>query len=445
MHMQAALRLFAVTVCILAFALTLPSGSEAAQCPAKPAPKWRPSKDELSALLAAHETWVRRFPRGQGCRAQLQGADLSKLDLSGVNLSHADLSGADVSEAKLIAAILYEIDLEGANLARADLSRAVATNAHLSGARLYGANLSGADLNGVHLHSADLSGADLREATILLGGLRDANLSLANLTGANLEGTDLSGANLDRANLAKSRMDFTAFWGATFEASSVDDIRGMEYARGLSTLRFVRTPTALALVRDDLRKRGAHAHARELTYAIRRQERKHAWQKWETVVEAAFNYGFFEFTCRYGLDRGRPLYILGGLIPAFSVLYMLALISPGHRGGIWRVWAPDRVAKDEGQTDPVRLSASLGWGVPARSRGYRMGRVVALGIYMSILSAFHIGWRELNVGTWIARLQPREYTLRTTGWVRFVSGLQSLISVYLVALWVLTYFGRPFD
>ena len=66
-------------------------------------------------------------------------------------------------------------------------------------------------------------------------------------------------------------------------------------------------------------------------------------------------------------------------------------------------------------------------------------------MYMSILSAFQVGWRELNVGMWIARLQPREYTLRATGWVRFVSGLQSLISVYLVALWVLTYFGRPFD
>jgi hypothetical protein len=36
-------------------------------------------------------------------------------------------------------------------------------------------------------------------------------------------------------------------------------------------------------------------------------------------------------------------------------------------------------------------------------------------------------------------------TLRTTGWVRTVSGIQSLLSVYLLALWVLTYFGRPFE
>jgi hypothetical protein len=53
-----------------------------------------------------------------------------------------------------------------------------------------------------------------------------------------------------------------------------------------------------------------------------------------------------------------------------------------------------------------------------------------------------MGWRELNVGTWMTRLQPREYNIRATGWVRTVSGIQSLMSVYLLAL---TYFGRPFE
>ena len=68
-----------------------------------------------------------------------------------------------------------------------------------------------------------------------------------------------------------------------------------------------------------------------------------------------------------------------------------------------------------------------------------------IGLYFSTISAFSLGWRELNVGTWITRMQPREYTLRATGWVRTVSGIQSLLSVYLLALWVLTYFGRPFE
>jgi hypothetical protein len=40
---------------------------------------------------------------------------------------------------------------------------------------------------------------------------------------------------------------------------------------------------------------------------------------------------------------------------------------------------------------------------------------------------------------------PREYTLRATGWVRVMSGAQSLLMVYLLALWALSYFGRPFE
>jgi hypothetical protein len=79
------------------------------------------------------------------------------------------------------------------------------------------------------------------------------------------------------------------------------------------------------------------------------------------------------------------------------------------------------------------------------ARILRWLRVPFAGLYFSMLSAFHIGWRDLNVGTWIARVQPREYTLRATGWVRTVSGIQSLLSVYLLALWILTYFGRPFE
>jgi hypothetical protein len=29
--------------------------------------------------------------------------------------------------------------------------------------------------------------------------------------------------------------------------------------------------------------------------------------------------------------------------------------------------------------------------------------------------------------------------------VRVVAGIQSLLSIYLIAIWVVTYFGRPFQ
>ncbi len=80
------------------------------------------------------------------------------------------------------------------------------------------------------------------------------------------------------------------------------------------------------------------------------------------------------------------------------------------------------------------------------SRFHRQGILIAFwhAFYFSVLSAFHIGWRDFNVGNWITRLQPTETILRPRGWVRVISGIQSLLSVYLLALWALVYFGRPF-
>ncbi len=38
-----------------------------------------------------------------------------------------------------------------------------------------------------------------------------------------------------------------------------------------------------------------------------------------------------------------------------------------------------------------------------------------------------------------------EYSLQAVGWVRVVAGAQVLLSVYLLAMWVLTQFGQPFE
>lgn len=66
-------------------------------------------------------------------------------------------------------------------------------------------------------------------------------------------------------------------------------------------------------------------------------------------------------------------------------------------------------------------------------------------LQFSIYSAFQLGWRDLNVGSWLSRLQGTEYTLRGSGWVRTVSGIQNLLSAYLLAMWALTQIGRLFD
>jgi hypothetical protein len=60
-------------------------------------------------------------------------------------------------------------------------------------------------------------------------------------------------------------------------------------------------------------------------------------------------------------------------------------------------------------------------------------------MFFSLMSAFNIGFRDINFGRWLRLLD-----IKAVGWARVVAGWKSLISVYLIAMWVLTYFGRPF-
>ena len=218
---------------------------------------------------------------------------------------------------------------------------------------------------------------------------------------------------------------------------------------------------ALFTLRESFKKSGSLQQEREITYAIRHTERLKLWKNdltlrdeiqtskgiavlfrqwkvWEVLsrkiprkIESIFKLVFFELTTKWGMVPGRALCIIGLFMVLFAFPYCVALQCPAE-DGIWRVWDKDRVRQNLGGKDPERIT--VGW-----------RKALLLGLYFSLLSVFRIGWRELNVGNWIARIQSREYTLQATGWVRTVSGIQSLLSMYLLAMWALTFFGRPFE
>ena len=66
-------------------------------------------------------------------------------------------------------------------------------------------------------------------------------------------------------------------------------------------------------------------------------------------------------------------------------------------------------------------------------------------MFFSLVNAFNLGYREFNIGQWLRMLTKRQYEVTAIGWVRSLAGIQSVVSIYLFALWILTYFGRPFE
>jgi hypothetical protein len=336
--------------------------------------------------------------------------------------------------------------------------------ANLKWAKLEGANFQQAILIEANFDQADLTGAYLRQFVPIGISLQERdfwgvnspepNFQEANLAGAKLQGVDLGKANFGGASLFKANLD-----GAAFDSPDLPNLRPLAGAVNLEKITFHESPLALITLREAFKREGMREQERQITHAIERTRRLQAWdpswdipwardgrpwpEKLRGKTESLFTYVLFELPSGYGLAPRRAVAGLLGLIPIFAFPYWIGVRNANSRSGIWMIVPADRIATGRGQEKVVRIR-------PHTARTWRQRlvseyRMFRMSLYFSVLSAFHLGWREFNVGTWIARIQPREYTLRATGWVRTVSGIQSLLSVYLLALWVLTYFGRPFE
>jgi uncharacterized protein YjbI with pentapeptide repeats len=419
------------------------------------------------------------------CGADLSNSKLSKTLLSythleGANLEYADLNHADLSRANLTDANLKNANLSSANLSRANLTRANLDDANLSHAILDNANLSHASLSGANLSiatlaNADMTGDDLIDADLTRANLTGADLtsaysSFANLSHADLLAADLTGATFDEADLSNAQLYATKLkgcslrranlYGAEFDADldSFPEAEGMAYATNLSQLSFSVSDAALEKLRSEFKAEGLHDQARQLTYAIRHSELLSVTEDGSTFKHPAWerygNHYLFEVTSDYGMSPLKVLPTLVYMIETFTVVYLISILVSSNlqnpRSGIWAIWSEDRINKSEGSAHPLLLTQGF---PPSRFSETVIGKwcrklklsAAMLAFYFSVLSTLRIGWRDFNVGSWLVRIQKREYVLHATGWVRVISGIQSLISVYLIALFLLTYFSTPFD
>jgi uncharacterized protein YjbI with pentapeptide repeats len=429
--------------------------------------------------------------------ANLQRAVLTEANLQRAVLTEANLQRAVLAEANLQEAVLYGVNLQDADLTEVNLQRAILGKATLKTGinimallqplgRLEATKLrmfqvwldppaaDQLDLPDVLPSWAAPLKAKLGRANLQGAYLRGANLQEAVLTEANLQGADLTEANLQEAVLTEANLQRAVLYGAELggaifepKLEALPDILSLVETR-LEGLVFRTSPAALITLREAFKKAGMRAQERQLTYAVEHNKMLLVWnpswfnskkedpRPWLEQLagksESLFSYVLFELPSGYGMVPSRALVILGLLIFVFSLVYMFALWAARGRAGIWATWPTDRVYQEEGAKEATRVTTTFffpRWQKRAEDRWWgvllRVVSVPLIGLYFSLLSAFSLGWRELNVGTWIARMQPREYVLRATGWVRFVAGFQSLLSVYLLALWVLTYFGRPFE
>jgi uncharacterized protein YjbI with pentapeptide repeats len=422
-------------------------------------------------------------------RAELAGAKLTKANLSAADLTYANVKGADLTYANLSSATLIDTDLSKANLTKANLTYAKLTPSNLSEP-----TLTLPDLSGATLIEADLSNANLTKANLVYSDLTGATLSYANLSGAMLINTkliaaklfdtnlteallsdaDLTDGVLTLANLTDARLDRPKLTGADltvatlvrtkFEPVSLPELRGIAAAQHLELLTFDKNPDALVQLRKQFEDDGFRGQERKITYALKRREAELAYEAcsnpfngraalWSSDSVVAncgsfvLNKVFFDWTCQYGMSPGRPLIFGIVLWLVCSLLYFLCLQRSGETG-LYRVYEKPLSAAPAAPCRFEKISISSIRRFRSRQGALQFLRdewlLLRASMFFSLMSAFNIGFRDINFGRWLRLLTRQEFDIKAVGWTRVVAGWQSLMSVYLLALWVLTYFGRPF-
>jgi hypothetical protein len=401
-----------------------------------------PTPEALKKILTAHNLWL-ESDGISGARAQLSHADLSNMNLAGADLWGADLEGAVLAGADLTGAKLGPSG-QGGQRGSAPTPRFFLSPPTMVTAKVVDASgrvvsespvpPGPPDLHGVLLMNAVADGADFSLVNLSKAVLTGANLSGANLDRSNLSGAYLVRTELDGANLTDANLD-----GTTFEPKFVSPIIGIEFASNLDRIRFDGNPDALIKIRKQFQDEGLRGLEREVTYAINRRQ-----TDLDPAVERWFRLIAFDLTCQYGMSPGRPLRIIAAAWACFTAIYLIF----AHWGRCFRV----RISRFYGGKDKLQEF----WMCPAPPRALEGKKGLPSWIrferrafpamaFFSLVNAFNIGYREFNVGQWLRMLTKRQYEVKPVGWVRSLAGAQSLLTVYLFALWILVYFGHPFE
>lgn len=394
-------------------------------------------------------------------------ADLREAELSYLIFKGADFSGATLADARMVRAQLLDSVLRTPNDAAfrgTDLRDAGFVNVSAVGTKFYSTNLIGARLLRSNFERAMFVGVKAQYSTFAGCNLADAWLygqfdhaAFEPIT-EDTRAADERQPKDFKPGEERSRLIPTIVRGAIitadleevrWQAVGAPNVPALAGCENLHTLRSVSNGVELVLLRKYFSEAGLEEARRKITYALRRQQMDDLWDNqpdWADRLQVGFEKLFFEWPSRFGMDRKRPLELLGLSIVFFWPFYLAAvMLRRGSRSaGIWEIMAPDEANPGE---KPRFLRVGLGSGERAKGRSWfkSLLRAVRISLEFSVQTAFTLGYRDINVGAWLARLRTREYALRPTGWVRPIAGIQSLVSFYLLVIWVLSYFGHPFE
>ncbi len=267
--------------------------------------------------------------------------------------------------------------------------------------------ISDKDLRGCAFDNSDFGNSIVEEKIVLL-------FVNTNLCGSTFDGTILNRAEFKNTNLN----------AVLFEPLTNPEPANIAYSYGLGGMIYKNDPSGLIRLSKELYDSGFYQQSKLVNTAFKRCYRKYNSGWFMGCVE----YLLFDATCEYGSNYWWPLILLCVNMVIFSIIYWIMILLP-FKSGIIIEYKNDKEV-------PIRSKLPL---------SSNLKILFFQSLFFSLLCTFNISFKDLDFGRWFRLLLPWKIDFEAYGWTRTVSGFHSLIGVFLLAMTILSYFGRYFE
>ncbi|MBN2225953.1 MAG: pentapeptide repeat-containing protein [candidate division Zixibacteria bacterium] len=266
-------------------------------------------------------------------------------------------------------------------------------------------------------------GADF-DSTTFDSGVNFANCLICN--GSFIE-TTLEGAEFSDAS----------FNHVIFEPRTMPDYSTLAEVQGLHTLTYDGNPSQLTGLYGSFFNNRYLNQSRQIKYAIRKTENEKDRQSHPFIY--GLKWLFLDKTCQYGMNVWRPLGIIFGFFIIFAVSYYLIIRFGGRKNGIAVNHSGDMYShKYPPLVKPKRIIeqrpfkkviAFLKW----------ESKLTYEAFFFSLINSFNISFQDFTLRRWFTLLRLNPKSIKPIGWVRPLSAIQSLATLYLWILWIFIY------
>jgi len=311
---------------------------------------------------------------------------------------------------------------------------------------------------GEQLDEAKFRGADLTRSTFNGESLRDAWFDVyKGPLGNQWHPTILRNVKFIHGDLTGATFAGADMEGVIFQPDKLPLASDISEAKNLQLMTYDQDPSAMSSLRQLFRDGGFALQDSEINYAINQRRLQLAREQCvlrridgRTEFRECLAYAgskMIDATCQFGLNLWRPVQIGFAAWIVFSFVFFLFMHHSGP-SGLYLVIAKGVVLEPDAIKDASKVRSTPFGAAFKNGQGGRWlfdeARLARIAMFFSLINGFNIGFRDADIGRWLRLLPRREFEFRAVGWSRTFAGIQALLTLYLLTIWLLCALSHPF-